>query len=812
MAFIADKTRQGVQKATGGYSIDQSLRFNDDDSAYLSRTPSSAGNRKTWTFSCWVKLGNAKEWDMLFYTGTGDRNHDHITFRNGEIGLTWDLKSYVTTAKYRDPSAWYHIVFAIDTTQTTASNRIKLYVNGSEVTDLNYNGDPGLDYNFRFMNTARIHYLGYSSFHPSPHFDGYMAEVNFIDGQALTPSDFGESGTYGEWKPIEYTGTYGTNGFYLDFADSADLGNDVSGEGNDWTTNNLAATDQMLDTPTNNFCTMTPLTNGKHGGNVVFSQGNLRVAITGDNFQRNAYSTFNLPKTGKWYWEVYVEAGDSSEIGIIEDAQDYQISDDWSFIGNGWAYAGSNGKKIDHGPSTTWGNSYGNTDLISVAVDMDNSKIWWAKNGTWQVSGNPSTGANAAYTNVSGNVSPAVGDNSSVAHTTISNFGQDSSFAGNKTAQGNTDDNGYGDFYYEPPTGFNALCTANLSDPAVIPSEHFNVKLFTGNGGTNTTDVGFAADLVWSKQRSTTAEHMLVDVLRGLTSSSGGYLRPNTTDGESGSWSYDAITTSGNNVISKYLTGYTGSANLNGATQVLWCWKANGTSVLNENGTLDSQVSANTDAGFSIVSYTGTGSNATVGHGLSSAPEMVIVKGRDQTAHWMVGSDYLTSWNYSMKMDNTSAESSDSMKWNNTSPSNTVFTVGTEPFTNGNNNTFVSYCFHSVDGYSKVGSYTGNGSTDGPFVYCGFRPAFVLIRCATSAEEWWMFDAKRDPDNLVHHALRPSGSSAESSGTAAGSEHMDFTSNGFKITARGGSVNGNTGGTYIFYAIAENPFKYTNAR
>jgi len=478
------------------YNIDNSLRFDSASSAHLTWTAGTATDRNKWTMSFWHKMGNIPSADTLIMAADGSN------FQVRQTGNKWLIRDdylggslFTADMLFRDPSAWYHFVIVWDTDQGTSTDRIKFYINGTRTTGT-WNTTVSSGANSAWNNASKAHALMNSN-GGSSYVDGYLAEVNFIDGQAKAPADFGETGDYGEWKPIEYTGTYGTNGFYLDFADSADLGNDVSGEGNDWTTNNLAATDQMLDTPTNNFCTMTPLTNGKHGGNVVFSQGNLRVAITGDNFQRNAYSTFNLPKTGKWYWEVYVEAGDSSEIGIIEDAQDYQISDDWSFIGNGWAYAGYNGKKIDHGPSTTWGNSYGNTDLISVAVDMDNSKIWWAKNGTWQVSGNPSTGANAAYTNVSGNVSPAVGDNSSVAHTTISNFGQDSSFAGNKTAQGNTDGNGYGDFYYEPPTGFNALCTQNLPNPAVIPSEHFNVKLFTGNGGTNTTDVGFAADLVW---------------------------------------------------------------------------------------------------------------------------------------------------------------------------------------------------------------------------------------------------------------------------------------------------------------------------
>jgi len=1009
MAFIADKTRQGVQKATGGYSIDQSLRFNDDDSAYLSRTPSSAGNRKTWTFSCWVKLGNAKEWDMLFYTGTGDRNHDHITFRNGEIGLTWDLKSYVTTAKYRDPSAWYHIVFAIDTTQTTASNRIKLYVNGSEVTDLNYNGDPGLDYNFRFMNTARIHYLGYSSFHPSPHFDGYMAEVNFIDGQALTPSDFGESGTYGEWKPIEYTGTYGTNGFYLDFSNTAayhtitangnaqhstsqskigsssialvaengdyltipdsddwklsgdftiegwsrqtsngtgmmlchsnydgnmswlvgitgqdglrfvwypsgsngsesyvnaggtwntgtwyhwavsvsgttarfyqdgvlltsstmsinpffdssynfavgcnfelgnaanfydgyldeirvsstarytsnftpstsafttdadtellihsdttngsttftdssttsvGLGNDQSSNTNNWTTNNLSATDQMLDSPTNNFCTWNPVDPTPEGLANTITEGNLQVRDSSGGY--NWVIATQGMTSGKWYWEAYIDTVYNYQIlGVHAGTDTSRAQSHLGGESDGWGWQWHNGRAYNSDSYVSTGTAT-TGDIVQVAVDIDAGKIWWGKNNTWENSGNPSAGTNEIYSGLPSFLQPAYsiyGANSTNRITT--NFGQDSSFAGNKTAQGNSDDNGYGDFYYEPPTGFLALCTQNLPDPDVIPSEHFNTVTYTGAGTpTVVTGVGFQPDLGWFANRGGD-NHPVYDVQRGTNR-----IYTNLTAAES-SGSFSSFDSDG------FTVNADGEIGDSGGSYVAWLWKANGSGVSNTDGTITSTVSANTDAGFSIVSWTDDGTfTGTIGHGLSQTPEFYIIKNRESTENWAVYNTVQDGSLDLMQLNGTGAKSDSGASM----PTSTTIQFG-DSLGDG----MIAYCFHSVEGYSKVGSYTGNGSSDGTFVYTGFRPAYVMVKATSiSGEDWHLFDNKRATYNVVKARLIANGSTQENTNDNI----IDFTSNGFKWRDSNAGYNSN-GTTYIFISFAKNPFKYSNAR
>ena len=296
--------QQGIVPASaGGYEIEQSLRFNDDDSAYLSWTPSSAGNRKTWTWSGWIK-GSATGTDQTVFTAEdGSDTASCMIVRKGDgnfqLWQNGNQPYFRTSALYRDPSAWYHLVVAIDTTQATESNRVKIYVNGEQVTDFTSATYPSQNQE-PYINSATRHDIGNKNYLGSDqqYLDGYLAEVNFIDGQALDPSNFGETGDYGEWKPIKYTGTYGTNGFYLDFENSGSLGADVSGNGNNWTPTNLAATDQMLDSPTNNFATLNPLYwNPTRSNTPTYSEGNLKAGYNTDCMTE---ATIGAP-SGKWY-------------------------------------------------------------------------------------------------------------------------------------------------------------------------------------------------------------------------------------------------------------------------------------------------------------------------------------------------------------------------------------------------------------------------------------------------------------------------------------------------------------------------------
>ena len=1044
MAFTADKVRQGVQQAAAVVrSIDNSLRFNDDDSAYLSRTPSSAGNRKTWTWSGWVKRGNivgAGDGQKLFAVGANGSAYFEIMFYDfantdqyGIIVLSEDSTPKAqlkTTAKYRDPSSWYHVMLAVDTTQSTSTDRLKLYVNGSQITDFNGTATyPSLNFDYR-INAAQEHNIGR---HPRDggayYLDGYLAEVHFIDGQALAPTSFGKTGTYGEWEPIEVTGmTYGTNGFYLDFSnsgtkhtltangnaqhstaqskigassiyldgsgDSVDntandagssfdfgsagdftlecwarpsalssakaimdirgnhgdyievyfngssigidgtnvsisgsssfstntwyhiavvrsggtvtiykdgvsigtdtttgqiggtdysvvfgryratggatgeyyngyldeirisntarytttftpsttaftedantlllihsdttngsttftddsgvvggLGKDASSNTNNWTVNNLAATDQMLDTPTNNFATGNPLITRVTYGWATLSEGNLQHTNAGLSSSWGGLLPTMLPSTGKYYAEVYCQGNRDGVIGVINFGTfglDHFLVQNPHFQTGFWGFYTDNsqGVRYDNGNNTT--NDSNVTDfmrdkVMGIAIDNDNSKLFIYKNNTVIATINNLDISNTAATDAFAFISETA---NSTARTFNWNFGQDSSFAGKKTAQGNQDSNSIGDFYYTPPTGFLALCTQNLPDPAVIPSEHFNTVTWAGNDTSQSIAVGFQPDWNWTKTRNYTNWHILTDSLRGATKE----LYSNDTGIEN---------TDVNGLTAFTSTGYNvGSANhFNNLNDlyVAWNWKANGAGVSNTNGTITSTVSANADAGFSIVSYVGDGSGgATVGHGLSKAPEMVIIKNRDTGDWWdvyteTVGNDKKINFNSTTAAVATGA-------FNSTSPTSTVFSVryvsGSVHGANNLNTDIIAYCFHSVDGYSKVGSYTGNGSTDGTFVYTGFRPAYVIVKDTTAVNpgHWQINDNTRSPSNVSDDALFANGSWADAADDSR--YEMDFLSNGIKIRTTDGNTN-NSGNTYIYLAFAEVDFKHSNAR
>ena len=514
MAFASDKGRQGAAGvSTGGYDIDNSLRFNDDDSAYLSRTPSSAGNRKTFTWSGWVKkakvggdggLFSAEVWSA---TPWGSIRFETDALRFEQSGSAYLL---IPTQLFRDSSAWYHIICVMDTTQSTSSDRMKIYINGVQVTDFSTSNYPSLNLDTAFNNTVQ-HTLGDQPA-LSRYLDGYLAEVNFVDGQALTPADFGETDeTYGHWKPIAYAGTYGTNGFYLDFKTSGNLGDDVSGNTNDWTVNNLVATDQMLDSPTNNFCTLNPIStypsivSGTLAGNSL-SEGNLKVTTTIASGVAWTPSISSMAvSSGKWYWEYLYVSGYGSLMGVINAFASSKVTTQAT------TYRSSNGQKLPDGSGSSYGDTVSTGDIVGAALDCDAETIVFYRNGVSQ--GSVSLGAN---TKASGTFSPVIyiGD----AGVFVTNFGQDSSFAGNKTAQGNADDNGYGDFYYAPPTGFLALCTQNLPEPTVVPSEHFNIVTYTGTGGTQSiTGVGFQPDFTWIKARSYARHHWLWNSISGVS-------------------------------------------------------------------------------------------------------------------------------------------------------------------------------------------------------------------------------------------------------------------------------------------------------
>ena len=978
--FAASKTA-----SLSGYQIQRSLRFNSADSAYLSRTPASAGNRQVYTISVWVKrsgLGAFQHVISNLNSSAGNgftlifADTDKLQIYDYTSVFAWQLE---TTQVFRDVSAWYHIVFAVDTTQATASNRVKLYVNGSQVTAFSTATYPTQNYS-SYWNNSQLAAIGRAGdYASSGYFNGYMTEIYNIDGQALTPSSFGITNPdTGVWQPKAYAGTYGTNGFYLNFSDNSNttattLGKDYSrgtnlltyseqfdnaawtkvrssitantivapdgtltgdklvedtsasnthlmlqsvsstasnthtfsfyakaaerseiavqldntitagagglfnlltgattvttgtttltttavgngwwrcsisgvpaasgstvrvviylsvagnaaytGDGysgiyiwgaqlepgssagaytqttagtapNNWTPNNFsvsagAGNDSLVDSPTaygtdtgaggtvrGNYCTWNPLKNPQVA---VLTNGNLDLSTAGATTRYGTYTTIGV-STGQWYWEITAGAlsTDGYNIGIVNASK----PDTTAINGdaNSYIYLDT-GNKGYNGSLTSYGATYTAGDVIGVALDLDAGTLTFYKNGSSQ---------GTAFTGIASNTwFPTVSDNSTGSTTGssfIANFGQRP-------------------FAYTAPSGFKALCTQNLPTPTIGATastqagKYFNAVTYTApvNSGTLTvTGVGFQPDFTWWKTRSTTDSNVLMNVLSG----SDKYLLSNSTNAEA---TYSGIWTATSDGFTASAFSYSSNQ-----TYVAWNWKANGAGVTNTSGSITSTVSANTTSGFSVVTYTGTGAAATVGHGLGSAPRMIIVKSRNFARNWNVYHGSLGA-TQGINLNATAAATTDSGWWSNTAPTSTVFTAGS--YSSEGTVTYVAYCFAEVPGFSKFGSYTGNGSsTDGPFVFCGFRPAYVVVKRTdgTSTDYvWWAQDNKRGPYNATAGLLELNSVGAENS-----SALMDFVSNGFKIRNASGSVNAN-GSNYIFMAFAEAPQKFALAR
>ena len=797
------------------YQISRSLRFNSADSAYLDRAQTT-GNTQIATWSGWVKRSalTIGAFSTLFSAGAG--NTDSLTFSNTGDTLRFFLNGslsadLVTTQVFRDPSAWYHIVVAIDTTQATAANRIKLYVNGVQVTSFATEIYPTQNYTFTRLNTsgysANLGSIGTGSF-----LSAYMTEVNFVDGQQLAATSFGAtSTTTGIWSPIQYTGTYGTNGFYVNFSDNsnttaATLGKDYSGNGNNWTPNNFSVTagagnDSLVDSPTS-YGTDTGVGGTVRGnyatfnsvdalGSPTLSNGNLQLQATGASYQ-SASSTIFFPTTGKWYWEVtlstYCSNGENQQFAI----GDISIGNGNGFVNSFIVYSRYTNANYWYGPNgvtpTELGSNPASTgQVVQFAYDADTGKFWAGNTNSWFASGNPTNGTSPLYT-----------------FSSIIQRG----FAAVHYGSGGVSSLNFGQrpFAYTAPSGFKALCTQNLPTPtigatsATLAGKFFNPVIYTGAGGSQAiTGVGFQPDWVWMKRRSAAGSHILQNAITGVTKG----LQSNDTSAEfTDATTLTAFDSDG------FTAGGNSQTNASGSTYVAWNWKANGSGASNSAGSITSTVSANTTSGFSVVTYTGTGANATVGHGLGVAPSMVIVKSRTNAYDWLVYNSNIGNTK-KLYLNLTDAEGVDSTAWNNTSPTSSVFSLGSNVGVNQSSSNYVAYCFAPVAGYSAFGSYTGNGSADGPFVFTGFRPAYVMVkRTSSSGTNWQILDTKRSTYNVMADYLYASAANAEGYDTSVG---IDSLSNGFKIRGTDGNTNTSTA-TYIYMAFAENPFKYSLAR
>jgi hypothetical protein len=450
----------------GEYEVANSLRFNDDSSDRLTITPSST-NRKTFTFSAWIKRANIGGNQSLAVGFDNSNNYTLIRLESDKLhvftlnggSFQFQLK---TNRLLRDVSAWYHIVVAIDTSQATSSNRVKLYINNNQETSLAESSYPSQN-DFTFFNHTFDVSLGYNG--AGDYFDGYMAEVCFIDGQQLDPTSFGEfDSDTNIWKPIDVSGlTFGTNGFYLDFENSGSLGADVSGNGNNFTVNNLTSVDQSTDTCTNNFATYNPIFGIGRQDQLTYSEGNT-VVVSGatSGSDTTATSTFAFD-SGKWYAEFKL-TNDANGVYIGVATSNFNFTNsgvDTSGQSENWIVRGDDGTIRNNGSTAYFGTSFSNDDIIQIAIDMDNSKIWWGLNGTYANSGNPATGSNPAFSNLSGELMIIVGDNFSSKTPTIkANFGSPAF----SISSGNSDADGHGNFEYSVPSGYYALNTKNLAE------------------------------------------------------------------------------------------------------------------------------------------------------------------------------------------------------------------------------------------------------------------------------------------------------------------------------------------------------------
>ena len=1114
------------------YTIDDSLRFRSASDAYLNRTFSTPTNNKKWSYSVWMKRGTlstnqaiissnvdgANYWDMRFNTS------DQIYIQNRVSSS--NLLVANTTAVYRDPSSWYHIMFVFDSANSTASNRNRLYINSVEQT---LSANSGSSNASAWNVNAVQHNLGVARTLSSSgaiwaEYDGYQTEINFVDGQALTPTDFGEYDTNGTWKPLAYTGTYGNNGFYLPmkpttqatgfntvlytgtggtqsingvgfssspdlvwiknrsgaashiqvdsvrgigaelssnstgaetsngtsrltsfdsdgftisstavsslntsgntyvawcwdagsgsagtntagdinstvkanpatgfsivsytgngsnstvghglntapevvivkdrdratdwpimfkaanngngqngwirlnltaawattsilwnntaptssvfsigtydyvnfnnskyiaycfapvegyskfgsysgtgsagksvtglgfqpawlmikcsstastpwvmydntrepdndnndlvlqadnssaeidgggttravtfdsdgftldttyggnngsgrtyiymaFADTADarFNFDASGNQNNWEANNINSNaesettyDLMKDTPSlvdenaANFAVMNPI--DKNDGS--YTDGNLGIVTgtVGGSTQR-ASMYFN---SGKYYWE-YTPISNG---GI--SAPGFETLNSGTFTSQ--FYQADNGQYYNGSSASSYGATFGNNDVIGIAVDVDNRTVQFFKNGASQ------------GTISSSNSGISVGD-SIIPYVTDRNVGQTTTAAINF---------GQRPFAYTPPSGFLKLNTFNLPDSTIEKGDdYFNTVLWTGTGsGQSITGMNFQPDWLWFKQRNGTSGHALIDSVRGVNQG----LVSNTTAAEVTSGANNDLVSFDSDGFTTGTPQYFGSLGSNNNTIVTWSWRA-GSTTTNTAGSEDSVISANTTAGFSIVSYTGTGANMTIGHGLGAVPSAMIFKIRNSADNWAVWHNSFAVNQY-VYLNNTTAKATVSTFMNGTLPTSTLISLGTWATVNYTaSHNYIAYCFTEKEGYSSFGSYTGNGSADGPFVYTGFRPAMIMVKRFDTTNNWLVHDNKRDPYNQVVNGLIPNSANAEFVGNSA-NYGFDFVSNGFK--AKGTTGGGNdSGGSYIYMAFAENPFKNSNAR
>ena len=775
---------------------DSSIKF-DGTGDYLTVPSSDDWDFGTgeFTLEMWIRFANKNT--------SGSGANALLANHNSPNGWQWiydgasnlfdfwstDQDQYNSSSITLNNDTWYHVAVTRD------GNTLRHYIDGVQ-----YGSNAFTE---TMSDTSTTLQIGSYDASGLGLIDGYMDEIRisdtcrYPDGTTFTPST------------TAFTADANTKLLiHSDF--NGGLGADNSGNQNDYSLTNITIDDQVLDSPTNNFSTINAIAND-YTSSWTLSEGNLKFSATGDSLKR---SSFMLPSSGKWYCEVMIDNNVIPYMGVASLDPllgSYNIVRGTFFYNN----SGLNSSYVGYDGGNLIGYSNAsNGDIVGIAHDSTTGETKYYLNNSLLRT------VTTAYPSDDFTFYFAHGSSGGSSGMTV-NFGQDSSFAGAKTAQGNQDVNDKGDFYYAPPTNYLALCEDNLPDPSIAdPTAHFETVLYTGDGNTTkSVNIGMNPDLSWVKRRDSTGHHhSLVDTVRGDNALN--------SDQDIAEYAVSAFDFNTDNTIDVpyYANNY--SMNTSSATYVAWNWKAGGTASSNTDGDITSSVSANTTSGFSIVKYTGSGvAGDTMGHGLSQAPEMVIMKkrisnGADGVRGWHVWHKDLTDGNYlALHATNAQFGARDFGEVGNgtypyTEPTASLITFGgvnTGQYqeVNYNGDDYIMYCFHSVEGYSKVGTYTGNGSTDGPFTYTGFRPAWIMLKNATTGGggyNWVINDSKRVGYNPDNPRLR-----ANLTGIEDDTGRLDIFSNGFKMTQTYTEAN-QSGATFVYLAFAESPFKTANAR
>ncbi len=796
----------GASGADGGYEIEYSARLTVDNSFLKATTDfNGSGNTQYWTVSFWAKRADLTKTGILHSSTVGGSTYyqDRLGWNAGanlnKIVATYGTNasaftSHISSGVYRDPSAWAHYCIQNNNFGVT------VWVNNEVALSFTHGGS------YRYLISSsydyRINSHEYQST-PNGTTDWYIADYYLILDSSFGASDiygpdqFGEYNDDGVWVPKENsltTAQFGEDGCFMEFkqsgtsgATASDIGADTSGQDNHmqlvgtWTSD-----DQVTDTPTDNAAVFNPLfSGGSYVGGRTISDGNLVFSKTGGG-QDSIFSTIAFNAEDDTYAEfVLTTAGGAGATRAgIQSADNFDIENTAEpNLGPGDSYGyGQDGAKYGQGVYTpSWGASFTSGDVIGVR--LNNGSLYFYKNGTEQ-------GGGAAWTGITGNWYFGVGGESGCVWTARFPSG----------------------VWTQTPSGVtsaNSLTTANLPAPTIKDgSAYFQATIYTGAGyPTEVNQSGnstFQPDFVWVKRRNGATRHDLFDAVRGGSS----ILESNDTRAEnivSGALTFDS---DGFTAAADPIFGDTGSS---GNTFVGWQWLAANGTASNTDGSITSTVSANTTAGFSVIGYTGNAtSGATIGHGLGVAPAMVITKSRDNGTgrNWAVYHAALGPTKY-LELDNTNLANVGSTRWNDTAPSSTVITLGSQQTTNDSGAAMIAYAFAEVEGFSKFGKYTGNGSLDGPFVWCGFRPSFLMVKRTDVASDWFMLDNQRPGYNVIGGGgvgqLPANQTYAES--TLSTYAIVDFLSNGFKVRhdMTYGYWNA-SGGTYIFMAFAEHPF------